>query len=157
MEITVTMLIAAIVIGITYSAFLIMSQSYNAYHKKSEVTALLVQLDQLLKKDFIHSDSIAKIQDGILFKTGTDSIKYEFQPNVIVRISTIIDTFKFKGQEINTLFENQPITEVSPLEQYNRIDELSLVILLNDEKIPYHYYKLYSSANLIERIDHAVN
>jgi len=97
MELTVAMLLAAIVIGITYTAFSIISQSYMAYHNKNEDMAGLVRLDELLKKDFSHADTISKIENGIVCKIDTVSVTYEFQPEYIVRRTTIIDTFKLKN------------------------------------------------------------
>lgn len=157
MEITVAMLLAAIVIGITYTAYSIISQSYIAYHNKNEDMAGLVRLDELLKKDFSHADTISKVDNGILCKIDTIGITYEFQPEYTVRHSTIIDTFKLKTADVNTLFENQPITEINNIPEQNRLDELDITVLFHNEKIPYYYHKQYSSASLAERNPNAVN
>jgi type II secretory pathway component PulJ len=157
MEITVAMLLAAIVIGITYAAYSIISQSYMAYHNKNEDMEGLVRLDELLRRDFSHADTISKVENGILCKIDTESISYEFQPDYVVRHSTIIDTFKLKTSGINTLFENQPVAEINSMAEQNRLDELDLTVLFHDEKIPYYYHKQYSSANLAERNPNALN
>jgi Tfp pilus assembly protein PilE len=157
MEVTVAMLLAAIVIGITYTAYSIISQSYIAYHNKNEDMAGLVRLDELLKKDFSHADTISKVENGIVCKIDTACVNYEFQPEYIVRHSTIIDTFKLKTTEINMLFENQPITEINNIPEHNRLDEVNITVLFHDEKIPYYYHKQYSSASLAERNPNALN
>jgi Tfp pilus assembly protein PilE len=157
MELTVAMLLAAIVIGITYAAYSIISQSYIVYHNKNEDMAGLVRLDELLKKDFSHADTISKVENGIVCTIDTASITYEFQPDYVVRHSTIIDTFKLKTAEINTLFENQLITEINSIAEQNRLDELDITVLFYAEKIPYYYHKQYSSASLAERNPNAVN
>ena len=157
MEITVAMLLAAIVIGITYAAYSIISQSYIAYHNKNEDMANLVRLDELLKKDFSHADTISKTESGIICKIDTVSISYEYQPDYVVSHSAIIDTFKLKTTEINTLFENQPIIEINNTTEQNRLDELDITVLFRNEKIPYYYHKQYSSTNLVERNPYALN
>jgi len=157
MEITIVMLISAIVIGIAYTAFNIINQSYQSFHQKNEHMADLVRLDELLRKDFDRAGVISKTTNGIIVKFATDSINYDFEPDITVRTSTIIDTFKLNVQDIVTNFELSPITAINSTAEQNRIDELEFSILFENEKIPYSYHKLYSSANLIERNPNAIN
>jgi Tfp pilus assembly protein PilE len=151
MEVTITMLIAAILIGITYTAYSIIVKSYISFSKKNEDMAVLVRLDELLKKDFAHSEIILKDNNGISFNSDDHVVKYQFNPDFIVRTTTRADTFKVKTGVINTTFENQAVNEVSATDEQNRLDDLDLILLFQDEKIPYHYHKQYSSANLIQR------
>ena len=157
MEITVAMLVSAIVISITYSAYSIVSRSYIAYKTKNDRLAVLERLDELLKRDFSHADSILKTDNGILVMSKGDSISYELDTAFVVRMSTIIDTFKVKTAETVTSFENASITVISPDKGQNRIDDLDFTLLFENEKIPYHYHKDYSSANLIERNPNAIH
>jgi len=157
MEISIVMLISAIVIGIAYTAFNIINQSYSSFQHKNEDIAVLVRLDELLRKDFSRANTISRTTNGIFVKTGIDSVTYEFEPDFTVRISTIIDTFKLNVQDVVTTFETSPITAISPVTEQNRIDELNFSILFENEKIPYYYHKQYSSSNLIERNPNAIN
>ncbi|WP_299352886.1 hypothetical protein [Mucilaginibacter sp.] len=157
MEVTVAMLIASIAIGITYTVYTIVSRSYAIYKVKNNNMAVLIRLDELLKNDFEHAAIISKTQNGLVFKSPDKLVIYEIEPDFIIRTSGITDTFKVKAPEINTAFENTPITEINAEEEQNRIDELQLIILFDTKKIPYHYYKLYSSVNLIQRNTNAVN
>jgi prepilin-type N-terminal cleavage/methylation domain-containing protein len=158
MEVTVTMLIAAILMGITYTAFTIINKSYNSFNTKNKDMAELEQLDELLRKDFDRAELILKDQNSILFKRADlTSIKYEFNPNFIIRTSGRTDTFKFKTEELVTLFEGQPVNEPAASEEENRLDELDISLLFGNEKIPYHYYKQYSSVNLIQRNPNALH
>jgi hypothetical protein len=117
----------------------------------------LIQLDHLLKRDFSKADTISKIVNGISIKYNTTVIDYQFQADYVVRSSLITDTFKFKTDSVNAYFENQVITEVNPIPEQNRVDELDLLISDKDQKFPYHYHKDYSSSNLIQRNPNAVN
>jgi Tfp pilus assembly protein PilE len=157
MEITVVMLISAIVIGIAYTAFNIVGQSYRSFQHKNEDIAVLVRLDELLRKDFSRANTVSKTTSGIFIKTATDSVTYAFEPDFTVRTGILTDTFKLTVQEVVTSFEASPITAINPVTEQDRVDELDFSILFENEKIPYHYNKQYSSANLIERNPDAIN
>jgi Tfp pilus assembly protein PilE len=157
LEVTIAMLIAALLIGITYTAYSIIVKSYSSFNRKNQDMAVLVRLDEWLKKDFDHADTVLKDTAGIMLCSADRRVKYQFDPDFIVRTEIRADTFKIKTENIITSFEGQPVTEFAAGEEQNRLDDLSLVILFRDEKIPYHYHKQYSSANLINRNPNAVH
>lgn len=151
------MLVAAILIGITYSVYSVISKSYISFNRKSEEMAIQLQLDKSLKKDFNQAEIIFKDTRGISFKSAEHAVTYIFEPDYIIRSEFNTDTFKVKAETMNTMFERKTINEVSLDEEQNKLDEFKLVILFKNEKIPYHYYKLYSSVNLIKRKPNALN
>jgi len=151
------MLVSAIVIAITYAAFSIITRSYHSFDNKHKDMAAVLRLDELLQKDFKHAEIVLKDTDGIVLKDSSSIIKYRFSPDYVLRVGIAIDTFKVRVDSISTSFENKTITEIGSSEEENRLDDLGLNITLQNEKIPYHYHKLYSSANLINRLPNAVN
>jgi prepilin-type N-terminal cleavage/methylation domain-containing protein len=155
LEVSISMLIAAIVIGIAYSAYNILSHSYLEYNKKKQETGVVLQLNQLLKKDFIKSDLILDDQGIVVFRNNGDIIRYEFTPDYVIRTSQIIDTFKVKSQQLNLSFEGQPVDLTN--EDAIRIDEADFTVLFENRLIPYHYYKQYSSVNLMQITPNAIN
>ncbi len=157
LEVTITMLIAAVLIGITYTTYSIVFRSYSSFNHQNQEMAMLVRLDQWLKKDFARADSIQKDTAGIILNGAGRHIKYTFDPDFIIRTETKSDTFQLKTETVTASFENLPVTEVSTDQEHNRLDDLVLDIVFRDEKIPYHYHKLYSSANLINRNPDALN
>ncbi|BAU54907.1 PulJ/GspJ family protein [Mucilaginibacter gotjawali] len=157
MEVTITMLVAALVMGITYSAYSIIIKSYGAFNKKNQDMAVLVRLDEWLKKDFSRADIILKDTAGIALNSADRHIKYRFDPEFIVRTEIRADTFKVKTDSLVTAFEGLPVNEFGPTDEQTRLDDLDLVILFQGEKIPYHYHKQYSSVNLINRNANALN
>jgi len=157
LEVTITMLIAAVLIGFTYMAYSIVVKSYGSFSQKSQDMAVLIRLDEWLKKDFGHAEIIQKDTAGIVFNSTEHHVKYLFDPDFIVRTEFRTDTFKIKTEAITTAFEDQPVSDFSSNEEQNRLDDLILVILFRDEKISYHYHKQYSSANLINRNPNALN
>jgi hypothetical protein len=158
MEITITMLISAIVTGITYTAFSIITRSYHVFDSRHKDMAAVLRLDELLQKDFSRAEIVLKDTDGIALRDDSFRvIKYRFNPDYTLRIGITVDTFKVQSDSISTTFENSIVSGMRSTEEANRLDELALNIVLQDKKIPYHYRKIYSSANLINRYPNAVN
>ena len=151
MEVTITMLVAAILIGITYTTYTIVSRSYLSFKAKNDGMAVLERLDELLKKDFDRSEIVLKDTSGLSFKIKNDLVKYTITPDYIIRVSAVTDTFKVKNEGVRLLFDQVPIDDLNINEEKNRLDELDLTVLYQDEKIAYHYHKIYSSADLINR------
>jgi hypothetical protein len=119
--------------------------------------AAVLRLDELLQKDFNRAEIVMKDTDGIALKDSSRIIKYRFNPDYVLRIGIVVDTFKVKTDSVGMAFENTMINEMKVDEEDKRLDELDLNITLQNEKIPYHYHKIYSSANLINRNPNAVN
>jgi type II secretory pathway component PulJ len=151
MEVTITMLIAAILMAITYTTYSIVSRSYLSFNTKNKNMVELQQLDRLLKRDFDRAENIQKTANGIRIENTRQVISYEFNPDFIVRTYLITDTFKVKTAALNINFEGQPAGEQS------RLDELSFTLVFQKENIPYHYDKPYSSVNLIKSESNAIH
>jgi Tfp pilus assembly protein PilE len=157
LEVTITMLITALLIAITYTSYSIIVKSYRSFTLKNEAMGVLTSLDHVLKRDFDRADMILKTSDGIILQTDQKIVKYVFNADFVIRESVKMDTFKVQPQEVQTSFESVPITEARDTAEQNRIDELTFTLPYQNEKIPYHYYKTYSSVNLIQRNQNAVN
>ncbi|HJP63617.1 MAG TPA: prepilin-type N-terminal cleavage/methylation domain-containing protein [Mucilaginibacter sp.] len=157
MEVTIAMFISAIVIGITYTIYSIISHSYNSFNGKNETMAIIVRLDELLQKDFDKADLILKDTAGIAFQKANNIIKYKFDADHVIRIGLIADTFEVKVDSANTFFETKSIDAISPSNELNCLDGLDLLISTQNEKIMYHYHKQYSSENLFKRNPNALH
>jgi prepilin-type N-terminal cleavage/methylation domain-containing protein len=156
MEVTIALLVSGILIAIVYVAFAVVNNSYHAFVLKNVESADLAQLDLLLSRDFRRADLIEKTDSGLFFKNNNGGIRYVLNSDYIVRTNGITDTFKFKTTRTNMLFEQQPV-ETGPDALNSRVDELELDLLLHNDKMTFHYYKQYSSANLFEQDTHAGN
>jgi hypothetical protein len=157
LEVTITMLVSAIVIAISYTAFSIISRSYHAFESKHQQMAFVLKLDELLQKDFNRADIILRDTDGIALRYSLGIIKYRFKPDYILRVGVETDTFKAQSDSLSTTFENTVINVSSTGEEENRVDALSFYLTLENEKIPYRYHKVYSSENLINRNHYAIH
>ncbi|WP_090473753.1 hypothetical protein [Mucilaginibacter sp. OK268] len=151
MEITITMLLAAIVISITYTAYTIISKSYLGFTNKNKEMTEAVQLDKLLKNDFYKASLISRDNQKILFRIDSTDIRYEFAPDRVTRTQGITDTFKIQTETMSTSFDHQPLQDdPQATDRPGLLDEMEWKIILQNQKIPYHYHKPYSSVNLFQ-------
>jgi prepilin-type N-terminal cleavage/methylation domain-containing protein len=158
MEVVISMIIAALVITIAYTAYQIIHRSYQAYQLKNTQMAVLLRLDERLKKDFSRSVLISQTTEGLAFTDSSGTVRYTFSEGSVIRQGILVDTFKVITQDISLQFEGKALAAAAEEEpESNRIDELSFNGLYADEIIPYHYHKQYSSENLIERNPDAIH
>src|SRR5471030_1943654 len=95
MEVTITMLVAAIVIGITYTAYTIISKSFINFKAKNEDIALLARIDKVIKRDFDRAVVIEADDTGIeMINNNQLPVHYAIAPTYIVRKTIVTDTFK---------------------------------------------------------------
>ena len=157
MEVMVTMLITALLIGVVYTSYSLILKSHHSFTTKNEDMADLLTLDHLLKKDFDQAEVISKETDGIIITNKERLIHYLLKPDHLIRYAIRTDTFKVAVQDILTSFENVPLEEIQSIEEQNRIDELAFTVSFHGERISYHYHKIYSSENLMQSKQNAVN
>ncbi|MBE9668268.1 hypothetical protein [Mucilaginibacter boryungensis] len=157
MEITVAMLITALVIAITYTCYTIVYKSYISYRVRQSKLTEVNQLTQTLTRDMERGEIVIQQQNGILIKGKTEAITYQIQPEYVLRLKGATDTFKVNATDFTGFFEGQPLARQNESEEQNRLDEISFTIIFGDDKIPYHYFKSYSSQNLINRNPNAIN
>ena len=143
MEIVIAMSLTAIVIGITYTAWTIVFRAHLGFKKKNESVAALQRLDGLLQRDFGRATHISYIDSVMALQDSSAMLSYEFKNNRVIRHSISIDTFNCKFSQVSVSFEGHlPVDNTT-------IDDLFFEVTAEDQKIPYHYHKIYSSAELI--------
>jgi hypothetical protein len=157
MEVTVAMLLTGLVIAITYAMYGIVAKSYSGFGAKNSSVAVVLDLDHVLRRDFERADTILKDSAGISIKIAGEVIKYGFYPEFITRQSSKMDTFKVQTQDWITGFANVPLEELQANSEMNRVDELQFIVVFNNDTIPYHFHKVYSSVNLIKRNADAIH
>ncbi|OOQ58330.1 PulJ/GspJ family protein [Mucilaginibacter pedocola] len=152
MEVTVSMLLAAIVVAVGFTAYDIMARSYAAYHKKHEGLSVLIQTDKLLQREFAGAIAIRFDGTGLALQDTGRIIRYEFSPEGILRREANTDTLKLQVSNVRYWFESQEITQPAELQL---IDGLSFSALYEGKTFMYHYHKKYSSAELVSNTQHA--
>jgi hypothetical protein len=146
MEVTIAMLIAAIAIAITFTAYRIVSGSYIGFSKKQVELAGFVNLDKLLKQDFMTAKNVLKSSTGMLMETEDGLIRYEIDKDYVIRdqFSLRIDTFKLTTSNTEFSFEKNPVDDG------NAIDQFGFETLVLGQLVPLHYHKLYSAQDLFK-------
>ena len=146
MEVTIAMLIAAIAIAVTYTAYRIVSGTYINYTKKQDHVATFSLADQLMKKDFLQADQILRTQDGLDMLSPGALISYQFKDSLMLREqhSLETDTFKLQVKAPRFSFENQDVAEGAAVDQFD------FQTLLEGEVIPLSYKKTYSAQSLFK-------
>ena len=157
MEVTITMMVAAILIGITYTSYSIVVKSYGSFTSKNNDMGELITLDHQVARDFDLAKIIKKDSAGFSFVKDSELVRYEFLGDYILRKASRIDTFKIKNRDVNAGFENVPLIELNDEPGRNIIDALDFVLMYQKDTIGYHYHKTYSSENLIEKNPNAIN
>lgn len=157
MEVTITMLIASLLIAITFTSYSLIIKSFQSFSTKNNQLGVLLTLDHLLTCDFEQAMAINKTTDGITISKEIQVVNYVFKPDFIVRIASRTDTFKVQTNSIITSYENLPIAEGIDEQSPTQLDELSFTLTYNGEQIPYIYHKLYSSSNLYNISPNASN
>lgn len=146
MEVTIAMLIAAVAIGITFTAYRIVTGSYLGFSKKQEELAGFVRLDKLLKQDFEASSSIVKTSEGLVMQLEGGQISYKIDPAFLVRnqFSLRVDTFKLATDHTGFSFENNSVADGG------LIDQFGFETVVQGQHVPLHYLKLYSAQDLFK-------
>lgn len=157
MELTIAMLISAIVIGMMYSAYAIINHSYQSFIDRNGGTATLSLLDQRLNRDISKAESISRYSHTIILKNSHDTVSYQFLPDRVIRKKALADTFKVTSENFNTSFESSPVEADPSQGKEERIDDLQVTLVLDGQKIPYHYHKIYSSVNLFQPLNDAIH
>lgn len=145
-EMTIAMLIAAIAIAITFTAFRIVSGSYDGFSKKQGELADFVRLDKLLKQDFLASKRIIRSSDGVVLQLDAGVIQYTIDSAFVLRdqFSLRTDTFRQVIKHVNFSFEN------NDSESEQLVDLFSFESIVQAQMVPFRYYKLYSAQDLFK-------
>ena len=158
LEVVISMIIAALVITIAYTAYQIIHRTYEAHHLKNAQMAVLLRVDELLKKDFSRSILIRREADGLSFSDSSGTVRYTFASGYLIREGISADTFRVATAQVSLQFEGRALPDYPATDpEAERADELSFNALYDQEIIPYHYRKQYSSENLITRKPDAIH
>lgn len=145
-EVTIAMLIAAIAISITYTAYGIISGLYSRYTLSQQKISNLVLADKLLKQDFLSAKSAERLDDGLVLNFEDGVIAYTVEPHILIRnqFTLRIDTFKLELNDIDYSFEGQSVVTG------DKVDRLTFSVAADGGAIPFTYSKLYSANDLFQ-------
>ncbi len=146
LEVTIAMLLAAITIGICYTAFTLMNQYYADIKNRKDQVGEILLLQKLLRNDIEQATVIKKLADGIYISYDTVNISYHFSADFIARdyhqIKT--DTIKIATAALGLKFENREVSNDELL------DEIIFTCNQKGKSFPMHFKKTYSATNLFQ-------
>jgi prepilin-type N-terminal cleavage/methylation domain-containing protein len=145
-EVTIAMLIASVLISVTYTAYTIVAKLYIDFTAKQEKASMVTSLNKLMNMDFISAEKIIKTPDGFQVNSKIGKIHYTVTKDFVVRDQFALrtDTFSISIPKEVYYFQKQQV------ESDGIIDEVRLSIFLSGYVIPLNCYKQYSSQNLFE-------
>ena len=146
LEVTIAMLLAAITIGICYTAFTLMNQYYAEIKNRKDQVGEILLLQQLMSRDIEQATLIKKQTDGIKISYDTVDISYHFAADFITRDyqQIKIDTIKIAAAALDLRFENREAVNDGLL------DEIVFICKRKNKSFPMHFKKTYSATNLFQ-------
>ena len=145
-EVTVSMLLAAISIAIAYTSYRVVSSSYQRFDTKNKNVSEFLFADKALKKDISFCSRMICIDDGISLITTEGEIIYRFSPDYILRnqFNLRTDTLFLRSAELRSSFEQQEVFSG------DLADRTSFIATLEDKTISLTYKKDYSAEELFK-------
>ena len=154
LEITITMMVSAILIALTFTIYTIVSRSYRAFSDRNNDVLTMLTLDKLLKRDFLKAETIRRKGSEILIISREDTALYDFKEGYLIRTRGITDTFRVNYRQLDSRFEG--ISASPPADSTILQDELSFSVDYKGQAVPYHYFKHYSSETLFHSDHYAI-
>ena len=146
MEITVSMLLAAICISVCYSAYGLINNYFNAFKKKNVLNQEVLTLNGTMDRDFLKANYIIRTADGMSIESPNQLIHYHFVGQEVIRSVSGLRTDSFHLSPVNTFFSFRG-HEVNELDT---IDQVSLYINIDGKrKISIAKNKQYSACDLL--------
>ena len=145
MEVTIAMLLTAIVLTVCLTAFNIIGSYYSTFHKQAESKDLALMLKHSLEQDFINSKIVIKEGPGIMLTSDSLQKHYLFVDSAVIRTVENLkaDTFKCTISALALSFTNEDALDG------DTIDHLSFQMLIDKKnKIQFEFDKRYSAYDL---------
>lgn len=147
MEVTVAMLLASIVISVSYAAWSLVSHAYLTYHDKNQELLSNITLCSLLEKDFDRADRVIRTEKGVDVVDQKGVISYYFKERLVLRnqYNLQTDTFKVIYERFFTFFDHH---QQHPGEI---IDEIYFVCHTGTDEAPFVINKIYCGTTLFRQ------
>jgi hypothetical protein len=146
-EAIVGMAITAIIMGILFVIFSIVSEQMLDFKNQNEFVTDLNRLTYSVNKDIFENEKMNVLENEIIFNGyAGESVKYNFEEEYILRSrETFIDTFKVKWNRI-------VIDSVKNKSHSIIFQKLKLNILVNGQEMDLKFYKRVYPNELLKAI-----
>lgn len=143
-EVMVSMVITAIIVGLIFGIFTIVSEQILSFKKENEQTSDFNRLSYSLNKAVFDSEKMIARTNGVYFQTyDGDTISYQKEEEYLIRkAQTFTDTFKLQLNEIR-------VDSVFNASKSKVFQKLELDLLINENTVPLRFYKPIYANQLI--------
>ncbi|RZJ76966.1 MAG: hypothetical protein EOO45_00350 [Flavobacterium sp.] len=145
MEITVAMLLSAIVISVCYTAYGLIDNYYQTFRLKNESQDQALTLRHVLNQDFASHSIIIARDNGIELIGDSIGVTYMFEQGLVLReIKNVhTDTFRLSPSSLILKFDGKEI------EVGDTINELDFFVRIDKGvEIPMNFRRVYSAVQL---------
>jgi|GEM_PF-6875813 len=150
LEVVLAMMLAAIVIGMAYTGFGLMSRLYGEYRKKNLAYADVQLLRQALQRDVEKAALLHLEERQLTFSTDTagglpEQLRYQWTADQLLRSTALgQDTFRLKGLQLQAFFEGRAALE-------GLADRLELRFVQDSVAMQMSIHKNYDSKSLFNK------
>ncbi len=146
-EAIVGMAITAIIMGIVFVVFSIVTERMLDYKNQNQLVNDLNRLTYSLNKDIFDNEKMTAIDNEVVFKGYSgEVVKYTFQEDYTLRNNeTFIDTFKVKLKQL-------AIDSIKSNSQKNVFLKLKLNVEVNENEMDLNFYKRVYANELLQTI-----
>lgn len=144
-ELVVGMLLAAVVIGMVYQAWFIISRVYDGYLVRGRAQSELLVFRKIFTAD-VDKARRMEYQSGeitLLDTLNEPSLRYQVRDSMVIRLAAVQDTFKLKGLSVKTSFEGADQEE-------GLIDAINFSFYAKKDRVRIDVKKQYSSEQLFK-------
>ncbi|MES2812053.1 MAG: hypothetical protein V4670_06245 [Bacteroidota bacterium] len=144
-EAIVSMAIMAIILGIVFFIFSIITERMLDYKNQNQLVNDLNRLTYSLNKDIFDNEKMQVLDDEIIFNGYSgELVKYNFTDDYILRNKeTFIDTFKIKLNQTR-------IDSIKSSSQKKVFLKLNLNVVANEREMNLHFYKQVFAHELLQ-------
>jgi type II secretory pathway pseudopilin PulG len=143
-EVMVSMVITAIIVGLIFGVFTIVSEQIVEFKKENEQTADFNRLSYSLNKAVFDCEKMLPKENGVYFQTyDGDTILYQKKDDYLIRkAATFTDTFRLNFQAIR-------LDSVYNAKKSKVFQRLELELLIHEKNVPLRFYKPIYANQLI--------
>lgn len=153
MELTIALLVGAIVLGIAYNSMDIFNRLYHRYLRTNEINYQFILFDRMFKRDLDRAEVVFSAVSGLSLQTFDDKrIRYEWREDLVLRFrpGAEADSFHIRSEIQSLSFEEMDRAGLTDAV----VDRIELVLYKENEVIDAVYRKPYAANIYINYKEH---
>lgn len=145
LEMIVVMMLMALITGISFYAYQIISSQYHSYQLSMNQNNQLLLFQKTVIQDISKSEYLEKTAEGFQCIFPEATIKYNYAGDSVIRTINVSDTFFFKIQNDSASFFNKTTLSVGDV-----IQKLNFTVTIDGDTLYYVFAKDYGADVLMK-------